>query len=333
MRELVKNILNFMINLITHPKNIRIILLSIRSFCTEIVSYKYGLSSFKKRKNGISVLLPTQNEEKMVKLSVLSFLDFADEIIIVDNGSIDRTISIIKDLVKKYPKIKFFHKPELPDLYQNRQFALRQSKYRWICRFDSDYVAYTDGFNNILQLRKILLTIPRGIIPKVISLYKVNIDRDFWHTRINRLVLTGRRKIIGGPEPRIYEFFPFFTFTRIGRREYGAFQNLMKNTVLRKVYFMHCTIKSNFNLFFRSERTNWRELGNFRKYPTLLSYIKDVIVKKYNTANLKVAIQKFSELKINDSNQYIEYNPDSYLPYPKLVKIEMEKRGHLYHQK
>lgn len=159
------------------------LLISIFSFIKEFFRFDSTLKMFKKRENGISVLLPTQNEEKIVKLSILSFLDFADEIIVVDNGSIDKTKIIIKELARKYKRIKFFDKPNLPDLYHNRQFALKQSKYRWICRFDSDFVAYTDGKNNILTLRKFLVDLPRGLIPKGIGLLKVNIDGDFWHSR------------------------------------------------------------------------------------------------------------------------------------------------------
>ena len=110
-----------------------------------------------KRKPGISVLIATQNEEALVSLSLRSFLDFGDELVVVDNGSTDHTIEIVTDLASQYPdKIRFFHRPELPDLYHNRQFALEQSRYEWIMRADSDFVAYTAGAYNIENLRTFL---------------------------------------------------------------------------------------------------------------------------------------------------------------------------------
>ena len=81
-----------------------------------------------KRKPGISVLIAAQNEEATIALCVRSFLEFGDELIVVDNGSTDYTKDIVRDLRLQYPKkINFFDKPELPDLYQNRQFAFEQS--------------------------------------------------------------------------------------------------------------------------------------------------------------------------------------------------------------
>jgi len=285
---------------------------------------------FKKRKNGISVLLPTQNEEKIVELSIRSFLDFADEIIVVDNGSIDNTIEIIKKLEKKYPKVKFYNKPELGDLYQNRNFALKQSKYRWICRFDSDYVAYTSGKYNIKKLRNFLLCIPREIIPKIIYLYRINIAGDFYHSRKRDFVGNNNNfSILMGPEPRIYEYFPFFAFGRFGRREYGVFQNILRKIVYKRIHLMHCDIKSPLNFFLRSERTNWREVGNYKKYPTLLSYMKAIIYEKYSTKNFREALEIFAKKEILNEKNYIEYDPEKYQPYPKLIKDEIKKENDL----
>ena len=42
-----------------------------------------------RRLNGVSTLIACQNEEATVGWSILSFLPFADEIIVVDNGSTD----------------------------------------------------------------------------------------------------------------------------------------------------------------------------------------------------------------------------------------------------
>lgn len=301
-------------------------LFSLRAFIMVFISHGYLFSIFRRRKNGISVLLPTQNEEKIVKLSILSFLDFADEIIIVDNGSNDKTIEIVTNLSKTFPKIKFYNKPELPDLYHNRQFALKQSKFRWICRFDSDFVAYTDGENNILKLRNFLLKMPRGIIPKAISFYYLNIGIDFWHIRLYDFSIKNKIKVIAGPRMSIYEYFPFFTFGRFKGREYGTFQPFLNNIILNRVFYFHCIIKSDLDFFLRSERSNWRKTNNFKKYPTLVSYIKDIIQEKYQTSNVKKALETFSVRVIYNKKFYKKYDPEKYLPYPSLIKERMKEK-------
>ena len=66
------------------------------------------------RQNGISVLIACQNEEALIALCIRSFLAFGDELIVVDNGSTDRSKEIIQSLQSLYPeKIKFFDVPAL----------------------------------------------------------------------------------------------------------------------------------------------------------------------------------------------------------------------------
>ena len=109
------------------------------------------------RKRGISLLVPTQNSERTIELCLRSFADFPDEIIVVDNGSTDRTIEIVQALLRDMPNMKFYNAPYLKDLYENRQYAFERSRYSWIMRIDSDYIAYTNGPNNIMNFREIII--------------------------------------------------------------------------------------------------------------------------------------------------------------------------------
>ena len=84
---------------------------------------------------------------------------------------------------------------------------------------------------------------------------------------------------------------------------------------------MHCTLKTDRGYLFRSERTNWRELGNFRKFPTLESYVLNIIQEKYKTLEIDEAAETFMH-----SNVYpflTKYDPKKYYPYPTLVKRMM----------
>ena len=110
---------------------------SINGFTKKI----FTKEAWKKREHGISVLLPVRNEEKVIGLCIESLLDFGDEIIVVDNGSKDKTKEIVLGYTMMHKKVKFFYKPMFNDLDEMREFALSKSKYDWVCRFDSDYVA------------------------------------------------------------------------------------------------------------------------------------------------------------------------------------------------
>lgn len=293
------------------------------------------------RKNGISVLIASQNEEAVVALCLLSFLEFGDELIVVDNGSIDRTKEVIQDIRATYPqKIKFYDKPDLPDLYQNRQYAFSKSSYRWVVRADADYVAYTGGKYNILKVRKKLLATKAGLFPKVYAVPQCNVTGDFWHTGFDRnTVQLGKHDPgryvappVSVPMVRIYEAFPGFKFQRIGRSEGTTFNLLMRFLKLTLPYplWMHCTLKSEYNLLFRSERTNWRELGDFATYPTLEAYVKSVISDKYNTSNIDKAAEIYVE---NFYFPFLQpYDSEKYFPYPDLVLKQMNINP-IYHIK
>ena len=285
------------------------------------------------RQKGISVLLPTQNERRIAPLSIRSFLDFADEIIVVDNGSTDGTVEIVKELAVKHQKVQFYNRPDIHHLYENRQFALERSKYQWICRFDSDYIAYTSGNYDVRELREIMLNTRPGFPPKVFGVMRVNVTGDFWHTGVSydKVPKDERPYIfeqLSGPEIRIYQYFPGLRFVRRNRREGIAFEklltysNLPSRIDLKKPYWMHCMIKSDMNYFFRSERPNWRATGDFDRYPTLESYMMDIILEKYGTTSIEEACHLFMH---NRFYPLLKPYDDSCYPYPKIVHEQMKQ--------
>lgn len=283
---------------------------------------------FKKRKNGISVLLATQNTEKTVELSIKSFIDFADEIIAVDNGSKDKTVEIVSNLEKELPELKFYNAPELPDLYHNRQYALEHSNYNGICRFDADFIAYTEGEYDIKDLREKILNTKSSIRPISFGFIGVNLMYDYTHTGISnemrpKGVKTYVPPTITSLNYRIYQYFPGMKFTRLGRWEGVRFQRYLKHVKLEKPYWFHCEIKSDMDYFYRSERTNWRESGDFKKYPTLDSYVRSIIKGKYGTDDIEEACELYMQ---KDFYPYLKiYEPEKHYPYPKLIEDEMRK--------
>jgi len=277
--------------------------------------------------NGISVLIAAQNEEKTIRLCVESFLEFGDEIIIVTNGSTDRTRDICKELVKEYPqKVQFYDKPELPDLYHNRAFALSKAKYRWVMRGDADYVAYTDedGKYSIRNLRnRIMQTIV--YYPTAFWVEQVNISIKYNLTR--KLKIENKNIILPyiappygtGYMPRIYLNTPLLKFTRIRENEGVLFNNLYKQIFIDQPYWFHLTLKSEEDLFLRTERRNWRKVANYAKYPTLKSYFeKKVLKEKYNNMSFEEAKKYYIENILYPSLDY--YNENKYFPYPMSIK-------------
>jgi hypothetical protein len=90
---------------------------------------------------------------------------------------------------------------------------------------------------------------------------------------------------------------------------------------------MHCNLKSDMSYLYRSERTNWRELGDFKRYPTVEEYVQAIIPKKYQTTDTEEAAQRY--MQKNFFPFLRKYNPDEFYPYPEVVQKQM-KRNPIY---
>lgn len=82
-------------------------------------------------KQTISVIIRTKNEEKMIS-DCLETADWADEIIVVDSGSEDKTVVIAKE---KGTKV-YYH--PFTNFADQRNFATQKTKGEWLFYLDAD---------------------------------------------------------------------------------------------------------------------------------------------------------------------------------------------------
>lgn len=95
----------------------------------------------------ISVVLATYNEETKIA-TCLDSVAWADEIIVVDNGSTDRTVEV----VKKY-KVKLFSLPKV-GFSELRNFELSKARGNWILYVDPDEIispVLADEINKVIN--------------------------------------------------------------------------------------------------------------------------------------------------------------------------------------
>ncbi len=97
--------------------------------------------------NKLSVAIITKNNEKTIKKCISSAL-FADEIIVVDSGSRDKTIQICKNL-----GCKIIQK-EWMGFGKQKQFAIESCKNKWVFVLDSDEIITEEGQQEILSILK-----------------------------------------------------------------------------------------------------------------------------------------------------------------------------------
>ena len=81
----------------------------------------------------ITAIIPTLNEEERIKNSLKS-AEFADEIIVIDSYSTDRTVEIVKQSNAKLLQRKF------DDFSSQKNYAIEQASNDWIVWIDADEV-------------------------------------------------------------------------------------------------------------------------------------------------------------------------------------------------
>ncbi|HPJ45060.1 MAG TPA: glycosyltransferase [Tenuifilaceae bacterium] len=95
----------------------------------------------------ISAVIITFNEERYIEQCIRSVMDVADEIVVVDSLSTDRTPEICKNL-----GVKFIEQPFL-GYKEQKNFALEKASYDYILSLDADEALSLELRNSILKAK------------------------------------------------------------------------------------------------------------------------------------------------------------------------------------
>jgi len=95
----------------------------------------------------ITAIIPTLNEEIHIEEAIKS-LDFADEIIVIDSFSVDRTLELANNF-----NIRII-KREFDDFSSQKNFAIDQAKNKWIYILDADERVTPEVKKEILEAVK-----------------------------------------------------------------------------------------------------------------------------------------------------------------------------------
>ncbi len=144
-------------------------------------------------KKKISAFIRVLNEEKFLEASVLSIIDFVDEILLIDSNSTDKTPDIIKKLEDEYPKKVvplnypfrackvgrehfdlFIMEPDSERLLSNfYNWCLSKCSMPYAMKWDGDMIAL-DGLGESINFF-------RSSDHHVVSLFGYNIHPDMEH--------------------------------------------------------------------------------------------------------------------------------------------------------
>ncbi|PNR89202.1 glycosyltransferase [Petrotoga sp. 9T1HF07.CasAA.8.2] len=103
----------------------------------------------------LSVAMIVKDEEANIRRALEAIKDVADEIIVVDTGSMDRTPQIVKEYTDKL----YFHEWQ-NDFSEARNYSLKFPTCEWVMRYDADEEVSESFIKNI---REFLKKLPKDV--------------------------------------------------------------------------------------------------------------------------------------------------------------------------
>lgn len=113
---------------------------------------------------GLSAAMIARDGERYLAESLTALATVADEIVLVDTGSTDRTVAIARE-----HGCRVFFFPWDNDFARAKNFALSRARHRWILSVDCDEVLVTEG------ARELLVRATAGAEPPAYLIYQDNI--------------------------------------------------------------------------------------------------------------------------------------------------------------
>jgi len=263
------------------------------------------------RPQGISVIMRVKDEVDWIRPSIQSIKGIADEIVIVDNGSTDGTYEILQEMADiEKGLMKLWRRPDL-DHCALSNFALDQTTFRWVFRWDGDMVAHTSGDYNISNLRERILSLDTRRY-YLIYLRHINLTGDLFHQDPKEMVHT---------EEYVHTFSEKARYIHPGRFEAVKFPKYYRPLFWYEPYSFHVNVKPARRMLLRYFWEDWMELKDYKKFPTLEDYVKVMIESEFSTNSWEEA-QRICVQRV--CSNYIRYDPEIFGPYPDLLKPYLE---------
>ena len=105
----------------------------------------------------VSILIPARDEEGVIGAAVAAALESEGveiEVVVIDDGSRDRTAEIVRDWGAKDPRVRLIESPPLPDGWCGKQHACARlaeaARYEWLLFHDADVSLAADAASRLV---------------------------------------------------------------------------------------------------------------------------------------------------------------------------------------
>jgi hypothetical protein len=287
------------------------------------------------RPDGISAIVRVRGDEEWLEPAVLSIREFADEILVLDNGASESARATLDRLVPALgARLVRVACPTL-DLFDVSNLGLERARYRFIVRWDADFVGHTDGPGDLAQLRQYLLALDRRRYFAV-TLKAAEVGGDLHHQFPDRRLrydglahtASAQARFVRVTRERMRETLDAADrpFRESSRLRY-AFESLALPpyyAVLRwpRVAYFHVHVKSARHLLLRHFWLEWLAEPDTARYPSLESYALEQARVRWGIADRDAAA---AHLVRRLCTGLVPFDEAACGPYPALLRPHLAR--------
>ena len=260
------------------------------------------------RKPGISVYMSVKNEAQWIEPTLKSLAPFVEQFSIVDNGSSDNTVDIIRRVAEEISLDYVLELHPDADFGEARDHALKNTTCHWILRWDGDIITRSQGNDTFKKIRDFAMSLDQECF-YAIYFPHAQLDGDLFHQDPVRPI---------HHEDYLITFSPLLYHTHIGRM-----RELRYPFYYKRIYLW---TPASFHLWgigkpeFMVQRTyleEWRKLNDFDTWPTVTSYAEFCTKRDYATDSLTEAGALYVRERLRD---HVPYDSEKYGDYPYYLK-------------
>lgn len=291
------------------------------------------------RAAGITACVRVKGEEEWIEPSLLSIRDFADEVLVLDNGASPETQNALDRLGRALGKLVRLERCPHLDLFQVSNLALEKARFRWVIRWDADFVAHTDGAGDIRNLRRYLLSLNPACY-HLVYLRAAEVAGDLFHQfpdlwiREDGQAHTASNSARYVPVRRTLKVSALPSPNRVLRREH-ILRSTLESLRVPKFYrilrpkvvaYFHVNVKSARHTLMRHFWLEWLGLGDFHTFQTLKSYVLAQVRTKWSLSDLDEAAEYFMAYYCKE---LAPFDAQRCGPYPELLRPYLAKPRYL----
>jgi glycosyltransferase involved in cell wall biosynthesis len=287
------------------------------------------------RPDGISAVVRVRGAEEWLEPAILSIRDFADEILVLDNGASEAARAAMDRLAGVLgSRLVRVDCPTL-DLFAVSNLALARARYRFVVRWDADFVGHTDGPGDLRQLRRYLLALDRRRY-FLVTLPAAEVAGDLRHQFPDRRVRHDGQAHTASARARFVRVTRETPTDALGAadrplRERARLRLALESLAVPRYYavlrwptiaYFHVHVKPAHHLLLRHFWLEWLAEPDTARFPTLESYALEQARARWGISDRDAAA---AHLMRRLCEGLVPFDAGVSGPYPALLRPYLER--------